>query len=1326
MASNDSNIADPQDEYDDWIELYNGCGVAVDIGGMWLADSQNWWQVPTDKPAETNIAPGGYLLIWADNDTGDTPGLHAGFRLNREGDGISLYAADASTLIDTIEFGNQGTDISYGRYPDAGHNLRFFGVPTPGWQNEGAYIDEVADTKFSHNRGFCDTPFNLSVTCNTSDANIYYTLDGSEPNEFAGGSTYAYTGPIDINKTTVVRAVAFKPGYLPTNVDTHTYIFGANSPRKTLPTVSLVSAELVDRTGPVSMELIYGDANMGEGFQADCESEAHSDYSYRIKFKAEFGDARLNYPFFEAAPLYADSAADRFDRLVLRGGRNKPTTWVAEPWMRITQIAMSGPGHGGHSMYAHLYVNGAYQGLINPVERPDAWFASSYFGGDFEDYFATNHHELPGRGEHYLSGDPNRYETMLDMAGAKNLEDPCNYGIFKALCDVKQFADYTILYWYSDFVDGIDNNYYAFMRNIPLEGSVPPEGLMYFMWDAELCFLGLPEVADDYFEEDAPISIIGQALLDNPDFRMLFVDRVYKNFFYEGVLKDENSQDRWDIIYDHIASGGVTPYLEEGWSGFSGFRGIFIDALRDWSDVNWPGVKLYPDINPPSIIPRGGYNATGFTVTMSGSGPIYYTLDGSDPRQAVTGNPVGTLYTAPVALNKTTHVKARVFDDPNWSALNEATFAVGPVLENLRITEIMYHPQDTNDPNDPNTEFIELRNVGSGTLNLNLVSFTNGVDFTFGSLDLAAGAYVVVVKDENAFNARYPSFSGVISGEYTGRLNNGGERIELEDPLGRTILNFRYGDGWRRITDGDGYSLTIIDPNNGDPNSWGRKDSWRASAYVGGSPGWDDRGIVPNPGAIVISEVMAHSDGYPNDWIEIHNTTDGGIDIGGWFLSDTDSNLMRYRIPAPNIIPAGGYKVFTQDDHFGNPGDPGCRTAFGLSENGEQVYLSSVLDGSGRLTGYQEVEDFGASENGVSFGRYYKGSTGNYNFVAMDHNTPDVTNAYPKVGPVVINEIMYHPNWPDSSPYENEKYEYIELYNITDGNVTLYDYGEKEPWKLTDGIEFTFPSNPAVTMPAGGHLLVVKDPEAFTWRYPNIPAWKILGPYDGRFNNGGEKVDLSMPGDKDGSGTRYYIRVDRVSYSDGSHPEDCPGGVDLWPVQADGAGKSLERIDPNRYGNDPNNWDANEPTPQSLLNVLFINEFMADNESIIADDHNEFNDWIEIYNAGTAAIDLSGMHLTDNLAVPGQWPITNGISIEAGEYLLFWADNQIGQGDYHTNFGLSKGGGEDVGLFDTDGSTMIDGIDNLPAQSTDESYGRDPDGTANWSVFASPTPGSSN
>jgi len=191
-------------------------------------------------------------------------------------------------------------------------------------------------------------------------------------------------------------------------------------------------------------------------------------------------------------------------------------------------------------------------------------------------------------------------------------------------------------------------------------------------------------------------------------------------------------------------------------------------------------------------------------------------------------------YTSPITLTESAHIKARVLSGSTWSVLNEATYAVGPVADNLRITEIMYHPQ-----NDPNEEFVELTNIGDETINLNLVRFTNGIDFTFPSLELAPGEYVVVVQDEDAFQAQYGT-NITIAGQYTGRLNNAGEKIELVDAVGQTILEFDYKDGWRSITDGDGFSLTIINPANPDPNSWGDKASWQASTNIGGSPGWND------------------------------------------------------------------------------------------------------------------------------------------------------------------------------------------------------------------------------------------------------------------------------------------------------------------------------------------------------------------------------------------------------------------------------------------------------------------------------------------------------
>jgi len=236
MASNNSCLQDPQGQYDDWIEIYNYGIDAIDIGGMYLTDnpsSPTKWQIQGSNPTVTTIPAGGYLLIWANNDTTDS-GLHTNFKLDADGEQIALFSvrspqddSDGSTLIDSIIFPDQNTDISFGRYPDGNDDWGFFGLPTPGAENSGGYLNEVDAPKFSHNHGFYDTAFSLTIATETEDATIYYTLDGSEPYTFGDRlpSGTIYTEPIIITKTTCLRARAVKTGWKPSEIKTGTYIF---------------------------------------------------------------------------------------------------------------------------------------------------------------------------------------------------------------------------------------------------------------------------------------------------------------------------------------------------------------------------------------------------------------------------------------------------------------------------------------------------------------------------------------------------------------------------------------------------------------------------------------------------------------------------------------------------------------------------------------------------------------------------------------------------------------------------------------------------------------------------------------------------------------------------------------------------------------------------------------------------------------------------------------------------------------------------------------------------------------------------------------------
>jgi hypothetical protein len=141
--------------------------------------------------------------------------------------------------------------------------------------------------------------------------------------------------------------------------------------------------------------------------------------------------------------------------------------------------------------------------------------------------------------------------------------------------------------------------------------------------------------------------------------------------------------------------------------------------------------------------------------------------------------------------------------------------------------------------------------------------------------------------------------------------------------------------------------------------------------------------------------------------------------------------------------------------------------------------------------------------------------------------------------------------------------------------------------------------------------------------------------------------------------------------------------------------------------------------------ALFVNEVMADNETTIADEAGDFDDWIEIYNHSAATLYLGGMFLTDDLARPQQWAFPD-TSIGPGEFLLVWADDEPGEGPLHATFRLSAGG-EVVGLFDVveNGNGPIDQL-AFPALGADQAFGRLPDGGGATSLLDPPTPGGSN
>jgi len=958
MASNGATKPDPQGQYDDWIELYNYGDAPIDLGGMYVTDDLNEpdkWQIPAANTALTTIAPRGYLLIWADANTQDQ-GLHAGFKLDAGGEDIGLFGTDGATLIDSMSFPELARDISYGRYPDANDGWQFFGVPTPGAANQAGYLGVVGGIESSHEHGFYAEPFSVTLTTDTPDTAIYYTLNGDLPGQISGRnpSGTLYAGPVNISRTTCLRAVAIRQGWKPSTVRTQTYIFvsdvvkqspagakpGSDWPNPStggggfggggaqvidygmdpdvvndarykdlvddallsIPTISLVTplASLFNAsTGiyvnamqdgrdwerPCSVEMIYPDGT--EGFQVDVGLRIRGGYGrqgtnakhgFRLFFRPD-----LHYPLFE------DEGVDTFEKMDLRTEQNyswafkgsqgddngSKNTMLREVFSRDLQGATGQPYT--RSRYYHLYLDGQYWGLYQTQERSEARYAALYFGGSSDDYDVAKVDAGPGMPYtmYTTDGTLDAYNRLWEAATKGFATDAAYCRVqglnpdgtrnpaYERLVDVDNLIDYMICTYYVGDIDAPisnflqnsrPNNFYA------VYNRTNPDGFKFFRHDSEHTLFNVNEnrtgpyscgQQKQYFNPQW----LHQQLAANAEYRMHFADHVYKHFFNDGVMTPQAAaallsarKDTIDLaIIAESARWGdckVTKPRTKDDDWLPQVRTLLNDYFPKRTDIvlsQFKSKNWYPAIDAPTFNQHGGAVDKGFSLTMTVLyGDIYYTLDGADPR--LPGGAINathaTKYIEPVTLAHSVRVRARTFYGV-WSAIHDATFAVGPVAESLRISEIMYHPADTGNPNDPNTEYIELTNIGTEPINLNLVRFTNGIDFTFPNTDLSPGGYCIVVKDIAAFQAKYGS-TPPIAGQYSGSLANDGERIELADAIGRTIHSFRYEDDWYDRTDGEGYSLTIIDPTNPDLEQWSQPTAWRASTKKNGSPGTVD------------------------------------------------------------------------------------------------------------------------------------------------------------------------------------------------------------------------------------------------------------------------------------------------------------------------------------------------------------------------------------------------------------------------------------------------------------------------------------------------------
>ncbi|MGL1934376.1 MAG: discoidin domain-containing protein [Fibrobacterales bacterium] len=840
------------------------------------------------------------------------------------------------------------------------------------------------DIDFSVERGFYDNAFDVVLSTETSDATIYYTLDGSDP----CGSATAQSGltPVTVNIDPNATYGGLRPrtpavtlkacGSAPSEDDdsdiaVSTYLFidevvqqSSNTPGSgwpspntgsgqhydygmdgsvaslseirnsllSVPTISMVTElpNLFDPgfgiyenataakaddpfdnkwERPGSIELINPNGN--DGFQQNCgirlrggysRSDWNPKHSFKVYFDKDYGPKYLQFP------LFGDEGVQKYRKIGFRTAQNyswnmwgdegddsRKNTFLREPLARDIQRAQ-GRLHA-KSFNFNLYVNGVYWGLFMVQEAASAKFATQYLGEDKDFYDVIN---TEGGKADATDGSLDIYYELYEKVQSGNLTDAEYYALqglasngtdldpsqFHYL-DAANLIDYMLAIYYTGDKDAPISSWHnnAYLNNFyGIISQVNPEGFQWVRHDAEHSF--------DVGEENrvGPYDLNGreyfnpqtlhEKLISNDEYKMLFRDLAYRNFYNNGPMTTDSVQSmlsrrindtegpitaeaaRWGDQKSTIARTKAT-----WWGAVSNLQN-FIDNRTNVVKQQLKNIGWFTDRKPPvatlnasgalindRFIPSNGDNVVELDPNAVNT-TVYYTIDGTDPR--APGGSVSA--TAQFGGNFATVVGAKVIKTRNrqtdgaWSPVREIFFTESIGENVIKFSEIHYKPDELDGDIDENAlEFIEIKNASDRAVSMAGAKFSKGVLYTFpAETILQAGEYYVIAKNPGEFTRRYGYMP---NGHYSDELDNGDEQVEMVDAFGQRIDNVTYADEgeWPESPDGDGPSLNILNltaTTHSDDAS-----NWSASYVLHGTPGLENPAEAPVLETIAVSPV---------------------------------------------------------------------------------------------------------------------------------------------------------------------------------------------------------------------------------------------------------------------------------------------------------------------------------------------------------------------------------------------------------------------------------------------------------------------------------------
>lgn len=475
----------------DWVELHNSTGSAVSLAGYGLSNNPKnpaKWVFP-----DISIEPGEYLLLYATGsaDKAQKKNLKLNFCISSTGEALFFFDPNGK-LIDKLSAGRMRSGQSYGR--DGSDNRFYYAEPTPGAQNGKGYEGITQLPAFSVTPGIYDNAVTVAITAGEGET-IRYTTDCTTPN----ASSEVYSGELSISKNSVIRAAAFRDGYLSGDVATATYLFRSDGVNHALPVVTLVtdpdnlwnSKTGIYATGDqfdpdaasyadTLKSATYYQAKFATEEQVDTIWEKPAAFSlfddngkqvftqnvgiriagsfgrgraqkgFNVIARKEYGKGSMEYPFFENRPY------TEYKAVVLRAGaqdqnRSKIRDELASGLLEGTDINIL------YQAYRPtvLYLNGEYWGVYFLKEKRNRFFVAQHENTE-------NNVDLAiGKGFKQRSyGDNSDWVSLYEYATSHDLSASDAYNYVAERMDVDSFRDYMIAEIYNGNTDTYNFQYY--------------------------------------------------------------------------------------------------------------------------------------------------------------------------------------------------------------------------------------------------------------------------------------------------------------------------------------------------------------------------------------------------------------------------------------------------------------------------------------------------------------------------------------------------------------------------------------------------------------------------------------------------------------------------------------------------------------------------------------------------------------------------------------------------------------------------------------------------------------------------------------------------